>query len=101
MHTVETAHLAESSRQSPTPPVDSNQNRDVLLTAQQARDWIAASYGPAAAPATRTLNKFRSTGGGPAYVVVGERSIAYRRSALRGWVEARISEPRRSTSEAA
>lgn len=43
-----------------------------------------------------TLTKMRLTGDGPPFVKVGPRAVAYRRSDLDAWLEARV---RRSTSD--
>jgi hypothetical protein len=47
-----------------------------------------------------TLQKFATTGGGPAYGIFGNRAL-YTIEALDSWAQARLSPPRRSTSEAA
>ena len=47
-----------------------------------------------------TLQKFATTGGGPAYCIFGNRSL-YTTEALDSWAEARLSPARKSTSEAA
>ncbi len=46
----------------------------------------------------RTLAKYASIGGGPLMVHFG-RNVFYREPDLLDWVEARLSKPRRSTSE--
>jgi predicted DNA-binding transcriptional regulator AlpA len=43
-----------------------------------------------------TLNKTRLTGNGPPFVKVTPRAVAYRKSDLDAWLEARL---RRSTSD--
>jgi hypothetical protein len=47
-----------------------------------------------------TLQKFATTGGGPEYAIFGNRAL-YTPETLDSWAEARLSAPRRSTSEAA
>ena len=47
---------------------------------------------------SRTLQRMRLDGGGPAYVQLGERRIAYRIASLRDWLANRES---RSTSQGA
>ena len=53
----------------------------------------AANY---VALAESTLTKMRLTGDGPPFVKVGPRAVAYRKTDLDSWLEARV---RRSTSE--
>ncbi len=48
-----------------------------------------------------TLAKLRVIGGGPEFRRIGGRDVAYEESALDAWVEALVSKPLRSTSEAA
>jgi hypothetical protein len=48
----------------------------------------------------KTLQKMATTGGGPAYQIFGNRAL-YQPPILDQWAEARLSAPRRSTSEAA
>ena len=50
--------------------------------------------------AKNTLQKMATTGGGPVYRIFGNRSL-YTRDDLLAWAEAKLSVPRRSTSEAA
>jgi hypothetical protein len=47
-----------------------------------------------------TLKKYRCVGGGPLFVHFG-RSVKYREDWLHEWALARLSEPRRSTTELA
>ncbi len=52
-------------------------------------------------PTTKfTLQKYATTGGGPVYRIWGNRAL-YTRDDLLAWAEAKLSVPRRSTSEAA
>ncbi len=52
-------------------------------------------------PTTKfTLQKYATTGGGPVYRIWGNRAL-YTRDDLLTWAKAKLSEPRRSTSEAA
>ena len=52
-------------------------------------------------PTTKfTLQKMATTGGGPVYRIWGNRAL-YLRDDLLTWAEAKLSPPRRSTSEAA
>ena len=46
-----------------------------------------------------TLQKFATVGGGPEYAIFGNRAL-YTQQNLDAWAEARLSAPRRSTSEA-
>lgn len=46
----------------------------------------------------RTLAKMATVGGGPEYQLFGGRAY-YTRQALDAWMEARLSTPRRSTSD--
>jgi len=48
----------------------------------------------------RTLQKFATTGGGPRYRIFGNRAL-YTDPDLNEWADAKLSEPRFSTSEAA
>lgn len=51
-------------------------------------------------PTTKnTLQKFATVGGGPIYRLFGHRAV-YQRDDLVAWAEARLSTPRRSTSDA-
>jgi hypothetical protein len=47
-----------------------------------------------------TLQKLATIGGGPAYSIFGNRAL-YTAEGLESWAEARLSAPRKSTSEAA
>lgn len=47
-----------------------------------------------------TLEKWGTTGGGPTYRIFGNRAL-YTPDDLIAWAEAKLSAPRRSTSEAA
>ena len=52
-------------------------------------------------PTTKfSLQKMATTGGGPVYRIWGNRAL-YLRDDLLTWAEAKLSPPRRSTSEAA
>jgi hypothetical protein len=46
-----------------------------------------------------TLQKFATIGGGPEYAIFGNRAL-YTPQALDSWAKARLSAPRKSTSEA-
>ena len=46
-----------------------------------------------------TLQKFATIGGGPEYAIFGNRAL-YTPDNLIAWVEARLTAPRKSTSEA-
>ena len=50
--------------------------------------------------AKNTLQKMATTGGGPIYRIFGNYAV-YTRDDLLAWAEAKLSVPRRSTSEAA
>lgn len=47
-----------------------------------------------------TLQKYATVGGGPQYQIFGRKAV-YTEEALAAWAEAKLSAPRRSTSEAA
>ncbi len=67
------------------------------LTRQEAAFYL----GECGLPVTKnTLQKFATTGGGPEYSIFGNRAL-YTAEGLDSWAEARLSAPRRSTSEAA
>ena len=34
----------------------------------------------------RTMQRYRDNGGGPAYIVLGDRRVAYQRSDLAAWI---------------
>jgi excisionase family DNA binding protein len=73
-------------------------SRELLLNGSVAhahclRTPEAAKY---VALSQSTLTKMRLSGEGPAFVKVGPRAVAYRRSDLDAWLEARV---RRSTSD--
>lgn len=48
----------------------------------------------------KTLQKYATVGGGPIYQIFGNRAV-YTDPDLDAWVDAKLSPPRRSTSEAA
>ena len=50
--------------------------------------------------AKNTLQKYATTGGGPVYRIYGNRAL-YTPEDLLDWADAKLSAPRRSTSEAA
>lgn len=47
-----------------------------------------------------TLQKFATTGGGPEYAIFGNRAL-YTPESLDNWANAKLTKPRKSTSEAA
>lgn len=47
-----------------------------------------------------TLQKYATLGGGPDYQIFGNRAV-YTEQSLADWIEAKLSAPRRHTSEAA
>jgi hypothetical protein len=57
-----------------------------------------SEHGLKVSPAT--LGKWATTGGGPDYQIFGNKAV-YTEDALSAWAEAKLSAPRRSTSEAA
>lgn len=61
---------------------------DACMRTPEAAKYVAL--------AESTLTKMRLTGDGPPFVKVGPRAVAYRRSDLDAWLEARV---RRSTSD--
>ena len=65
------------------------------LTRAEAADYLSSAGFPTA---KSSLQKFAVHGGGPVYRVFG-RNALYTRADLDAWVEGRISQPRRSTSD--
>jgi hypothetical protein len=47
-----------------------------------------------------TLQKFATAGGGPQYAIFGNRAL-YTPESLDNWANAKLTKPRKSTSEAA
>jgi hypothetical protein len=73
----------------------SNLDSDTLLT----RTQVAAALSEAGFPIRpKTLATMACRGGGPAYQLFGQR-VLYRWSVAKTWAEARLSPPRRNTSE--
>jgi excisionase family DNA binding protein len=54
-----------------------------LLTPLQAAEYLGLTY--------PTLQRMRTKGGGPAYVKLGKRRIAYPESNLKAWVKGRVA----------
>ena len=73
--------------------------RGRLRNTRQACDYLHDEYGIKRSPAY--LAKLRVVGGGPEYVKIGNRDVAYTEPALDRHAESLISAPMRSTSEAA
>jgi hypothetical protein len=67
------------------------------LTRQEAASYLSER---GLSVSKNTLQKFATTGGGPAYCIFGNRSL-YTAEALDFWAEARLSPARKSTSETA
>jgi hypothetical protein len=67
------------------------------LSRTEAADYLASR---GLRIAKQTLAKFAVTGEGPMYRAFGSR-VVYSTADLDAWAEARLSKPRRSTSEAA
>jgi hypothetical protein len=67
------------------------------LTRQEAARYLSEHGLPVS---KNTLQKFATIGGGPTYRIFGNKSL-YTAEALESWAEARLSIPRKSTSEAA
>jgi hypothetical protein len=64
------------------------------------RDQTAAALTEAGYPVkAKTLATMATRGGGPPFLHFGAR-VLYKWSDVIGWAEARLSQPRRSTSEA-
>lgn len=72
--------------------------RKQRLRSDEAAAYLAVAHGVTVAPAT--LNKLRSTGGGPVFEKFG-RSVFYPRAGLDDWIASRLSAPKSSTSDAA
>ena len=70
---------------------------DRLLSSREASEFLA-SFGISRKPAT--LNRLRCQGGGPTFRRIG-RAVYYEPEALRRWVNERITQPLRSTSDGA
>jgi hypothetical protein len=90
--------LKDCPRQLEVPPSDTRAEKYVPLLGRQAAAHFLTERG--FPTAKRTLEKLASAGGGPVYRVFGRRVI-YRASDLLEWAEARLSPPRRHTSEQA
>lgn len=65
------------------------------LTRSEAASYLSAC---GLLVSKNTLQKFATTGGGPAYCIFGNRSL-YTIHALDSWAEAKLTLPRHSTSE--
>jgi hypothetical protein len=72
------------------------ENPDALLRRKAAAEALTAAGYPVA---EKTLGTKASRGGGPPYRLFG-RTVLYRWGDALAWAEARLSAPRRSTSEA-
>jgi hypothetical protein len=72
--------------------------QQLYLTRKEAAAYLTDELG--LHTSWRTLQKMATVGGGPPYRVFGIRSI-YTHEDLKVWAEAKLSAPRRSTSEAA
>ena len=59
-----------------------------FLTPPQAANYLFSAYGSVT---TKTLAKFRSSGGGPRWVRFGKRRVLYRAADLDAWGASRIS----------
>jgi hypothetical protein len=66
------------------------------LTTPEASTYLRDVHGLKVSAST--LNKARSIGGGPTFLTFG-RMVLYESSALDTWVSAKLSAPRRSTSD--
>ncbi len=71
------------------------ENHQKLLTREEAAEFIRRLGIPMS---HRTLAKYASVGGGPEMRRFGRR-VLYEPAKLSDWVESRLSESRRSTSE--
>ncbi len=78
------------------PNNDTPDDPDALLTRQMLGAALRASGYPVA---DKSLATMATRGGGPPYQLFGRRPLYRWRDAL-AWAEARLSEPRCSTSEA-
>lgn len=67
-----------------------------LFLRRKAAQFISDEFGIPTAPAT--LAKLASVGGGPVFRHFGRR-VVYERQALVDWANAKLSSPRRSTSD--
>ena len=72
------------------------ENPDALLTREQTGAALTAAGFPVK---PKTLATLASRGGGPAYQLFSSRAL-YRWGTALSWAQARLSAPRRSTSEA-
>ena len=66
------------------------------LNRQQAASYLS---GRGLLVTKNTLQKFATIGGGPEYSIFGNRAL-YTPQKLDAWAEARLTAPRKSTSEA-
>ena len=69
-------------------------NVSAFLDRREAADYLTAR---GLRVSKNTLQKWATTGGGPAYRKFGLRAV-YLREDLDAWVEAKLSAPRRSTA---
>ena len=89
----------------PVPPSEYNAVREnsaqqiPLRNTKAASRYLEDRWGVRRAPAY--LAKLRVVGGGPEFVKVGARDVAYTDPALDAYAQSLISKPLRSTSEAA
>jgi hypothetical protein len=72
------------------------ENLDALLTRDRVSEALTASGFPTK---PKTLSTKASRGGGPPYVLFGQRAL-YRWGDALAWARARLSKPQRNTSEA-
>jgi hypothetical protein len=71
-------------------------NAGEYLTVEDASKFCAERGAPYA---VSTLNRFRSSGGGPRFVKMGARRVAYPRQGLVDWLSAKLGPEVASTSE--
>jgi hypothetical protein len=72
--------------------------RKIRLRSDEASDYLEYAHGLTVA--TRTLDKYRSVGGGPEFQKFN-RSVFYHRNELDAWALGKLGKPLRNTSEAA
>jgi hypothetical protein len=72
------------------------QIKTLRMTTREASEYLQKAHGLKVAASS--LNKARSLGGGPVFLSFG-KAVYYEAAALDAWVAAKLSGPRRSTSD--
>jgi hypothetical protein len=91
--------MGNISKRGPSEEVDSDPSvSSNFMRRRAAGNYLKDKYGHGS---EKTLAKLASVGGGPEFHKAGDRVVLYRKEALDAWALAKISEPLKSTSEAA